>query len=152
MDMTDPFGPSRMLYTSEFFRHVAAALRDERGVFSMHSESPVARPVAYRCIGKTLQSVFPTVRHAYSFIKMYATYWSFAVAGRETDIASVDARSVQARLSERNIGPLHVIDGASWSALQNELPYVRAIPNGVPVITDERPVFPDHFSSTGGIE
>lgn len=147
MDMTDPFGPSRMLYTAEFYRLVLAALRDDRGVFSMHSESPVARPVAYRCIGRTLASVFPVVRHAYAFIKMYATFWSFAVAGGTTDIRLLTAPVVNERLGERGIRGLRVIDGDSWGALQTELPYLREIPDTVPVITDAHPVFPDHFTA-----
>ncbi|MDR2694467.1 MAG: hypothetical protein LBB74_09690, partial [Chitinispirillales bacterium] len=44
MDMTDPFGPSTMLYTKEFYRLARRAMRDGAGVYIMHSESPVARP------------------------------------------------------------------------------------------------------------
>ncbi|MFW5684239.1 MAG: polyamine aminopropyltransferase, partial [Spirochaetota bacterium] len=149
MDMTDPFGPSRMLYTREFFEHVRRALRSEEGVFIMHSESPVARPVAFRCIGATLGSVFNEVNHAYTFIQMYATYWSFAVASPKTSIRSLKADAVSERLSARGISGLHMIDGASWEAMQVELPFIREIPTDVPVITDEAPVFPDHFSASG---
>ena len=61
MDMTDPYGPSKMLYTREFFRIVKRAFRDSNGILVMHSESPVARPEAFSCIQKTLRSVFKNV-------------------------------------------------------------------------------------------
>lgn len=150
MDMTDPFGPSRMLYTREFFGLVRRALRADTGVFTMHAESPVARPVAHRCIGATLGSVFANVRFAYAFVQMYATYWSYAVASPATDIAAISAEQVDARLSERDIAGLNMIDGRSWEAMQVELPWIRNLPSDVPVITDDSPVFPDHFSATGG--
>ncbi len=147
MDMTDPFGPSRMLYTREFYQLVSSSFRDERGVFTMHSESPVARPVAFRCITETLGTVFPVVRSAYSYIQMYATYWSFAISSRATDIASLSESDVQNRLDARGISGLRVIDAATWGAFQVAPPYVTAIPHDVPVITDAEPVFPDHFSA-----
>ncbi|MBD3241848.1 MAG: hypothetical protein GF331_14765, partial [Chitinivibrionales bacterium] len=50
MDMTDPFGPSRMLYTREFYRAVKRSFKNTNGIFTMHSESPVVRPVAYNCV------------------------------------------------------------------------------------------------------
>ncbi|MFP4114339.1 MAG: polyamine aminopropyltransferase [Spirochaetota bacterium] len=150
MDMTDPFGPSRMLYTREFFELVRRALRTEEGVFTMHSESPVARPVAYRCIGRTLGETFRHVRHAYAFVQMYATYWSYAVASPATDIASLSGNQIDERLAARAISDLRMINGATWESMQVPLPYISRIPTNVPIITDEHPVFPDHFSPEGG--
>ena len=149
MDMTDPFGPSRMLYTREFYKLVRRALRSDEGLFAMHSESPVARPVAHRCIERTLGTAFPVVRCAYAFIQMYATYWSFAISSPTTDIARVPGDLVDARLAERGISGLRMIDGPSWESMQVALPYIRSIPADVPTITDENPVFPDHFSAAG---
>lgn len=147
MDMTDPFGPSRMLYTHEFYDRVRRALRSDDGLFAMHSESPVARPVAHRCIERTLGAVFPIVRCAYAFVQMYATYWSFAISSPATDIARVSGDLVNDRLAERGVTGLRMIDGPSWQAMQVALPYIRSIPTDVPTITDANPVFPDHFST-----
>jgi spermidine synthase len=150
MDMTDPFGPSRMLYTREFYDRVQRALRTDEGLFAMHAESPVSRPVAHRCIERTLKAVFPAVRCAYAFVQMYATYWSFAISSVSTDIAQISRDLVNTRLAERGIVGLHMIDGPSWEAMQVTFPYVRSIPTSVPTITDENPIFPDSFSATGG--
>jgi spermidine synthase len=83
MDMTDPEGPARFLYTVEFFRMIRARLRDSHGIFIMHGESPAARPAAFACIGKTLRAVFDWVDTASTFIPMYGTLWSFRYAGAQ---------------------------------------------------------------------
>ncbi len=150
MDMTDPFGPSRMLYTREFYRLVRDALRSEEGLFAMHAESPVARPVAHRCIERTLAAEFAVTKSVYAFIQMYATYWSFAVASPATSISGVSGAMVEQRLTERGIAGLQMINAATWEAMQVAFPYLERLPTEVPVITDDDPVFPDHFSASGG--
>lgn len=150
MDMTDPFGPSRMLYTREFYTAARRALASDEGLFTMHSESPVARPVAWRCIGRTLAESFPVVRNAYAFVQMYATYWSFAVASPQSNITTLGAAEVDRRLADRGITGLRMISGATWAAMQVPFPWLASIPTDVPVITDAHPYFPDHFSASGG--
>ncbi len=150
MDMTDPFGPSRMLYTREFYRLVRTALRSEEGLFAMHAESPIARPVAHRCIEHTLKAEFAVTRSVYTFIQMYATYWSFAVASPATDLSEIPGALAEQRLVERGISGLQAINAATWDAMQVVFPYIERLPTDVPVITDEAPVFPDHFSASGG--
>ena len=146
MDMTDPFGPSKMLYTKQFFQAVRERLDPNNGVFTMHSESPIARPVAHQSIRRTLGSAFPVVRSAYAFIQMYATYWSFTVASNGPDIAAYDADTIDKRIRNRGLKDLKMINGDTWQAMQVPFPYISAIHREtVPVITDEAPDFPDHF-------
>lgn len=147
MDMTDPFGPSRMLYTREFYTHVRNRLDPNTGIFTMHSESPVARPVAFQCVRRTLGAVFPVVRTAYTFIQMYATYWSVTLASNGPDIRDLDAASIDSRIRSRGISDLKIITGDTWQAMQVEYPYIAQITRReVPIITDAAPDFPDHFS------
>lgn len=146
MDMTDPFGPSKMLYTREFFAYVRDHLDPNKGMFTMHSESPVARPIAHQCIRRTLGSAFPVVRTAYAFIQMYATYWSFTVASNGPDIAAFDADTIDKRIRSRGLEALRMINGDTWQAMQVPFPYISQIhKESVPVITDNAPDFPDHF-------
>ncbi len=154
MDMTDPFGPSAMLYTAEFFGHVRAALRDQRGLFSMHAESPIARPVAFRCINQTLGSAFPVVRNAFTFIQMYATYWAFAVASPATDIGTVSGVQAVERIAARGCAssrPLQMISAATWESMQVAHPYIAHADSTSAgpqprIISDADPRFPDDFS------
>lgn len=146
MDMTDPAGPSLRLYTAEFFRAVKAALRDERAVFVMHGESPEARPEAFSRIRRTLAAVFPVVRGAYAYVRMYGTLWSFALCSAGTDPAALDAAAAGRRLAERGIAGLKLVSAESWPALFARYPYVEALlaADG-PISTDAAPDFPDAF-------
>ncbi|WP_455382318.1 spermine/spermidine synthase domain-containing protein, partial [Salinispira pacifica] len=147
MDMTDPEGPSEMLYTREFFSAVERCLKDERALFTMHSESPVVRPVAYQVIRKTLAQVFEQVHGAYAFVQMYATLWSIAIASRSTNPAALSPEEVDRRIADRGLSPLHLIDGASWHAMLTAPPYIASLRGGdVPVITDAAHRFPDNFA------
>jgi spermidine synthase len=146
MDMTDPFGPSRMLYTRDFFKSAKRALRDPRGVFVMHSESPICRPAAFNCIQRTLRSVFSHVRVLYVYIEMYATLWSISVASDRTDIGNIAPAVIDRRLARWGIGGLKVYNGTTNAAMQVAYPYIQeTLAKKTRVITDRRPDFPDNF-------
>jgi spermidine synthase len=147
MDMTDPEGPSEMLYTREFFAHVAESLRDERGLFAMHSESPVVRPIAYQCIRKTLSTTFTEVHSLYTFVEMYATLWSVTVASQRTDPSALSGDEIAGRMKSRRLSGLHLIDPGTWHALLAVPPYIAELSGAdVAVITDAVHRFPDNFA------
>jgi len=148
MDMTDPFGPSKMLYTSNFFRMVKKALRNDKGMFVMHSESPVSRPTAFACINKTLKSVFPEVAVLYLYIQMYGTLWSVSVCSPTIDISTLSASTINRKLARSGIGNLQVYNGATHQSMQTAFPFVSEIlRKPARIITDRRPDFPDDFIS-----
>lgn len=147
MDMTDPQGPSTMLYTREFFAAVSHALADERGVFAMHAESPEDRPVAFASILRTKAAVFELVRPCYHFVHQYASNWCFVHSSRATDTLAVAAATIDARLRERGVGDLQIYSGAVHHAMTTGRPYIDRIlaESSAPVITDAAPRFPDEF-------
>ena len=148
MDMTDPFGPSKMLYTREFFRKVKRALRTDNGIFVMHSESPVTRPQAFACIQKTLRSVFTNVTPLYLYIQMYAVLWSVVLSSEKMDISSISARAIDKKLARYGIQNLQVYSGATHGSMQVAFPYIRQImTKPARIITDTKPDFPDDFLS-----
>jgi len=153
MDMTDPAGPSRFLYTADFFRLVREAMRGSEAVFAMHGESPVARPAAYACIERTLSSVFPRVAAASTFVPMYATLWSFRYASEASDPSALDCGEVERRIGARMSSRPLLANGKLWPAIFAADPILAeaaADPRGL-VITDARPDFPDSFDPrTGG--
>ncbi|MBD3422756.1 MAG: polyamine aminopropyltransferase [Chitinivibrionales bacterium] len=147
MDMTDPFGPSKMLYTREFFKLVRQSFKDAHGIFVMHSESPIARPVAFGCIHKTLSSVFANVRCLYTYIQMYAVLWSISVCSDGIDIGGIAARRIDSRLKKNKIDGLKLYTGATHEAMQVAYPYIADIlKQKAPIITDKHSAFPDHFA------
>jgi spermidine synthase len=144
MDMTDPFGPSKYLYTREFFELVKRSFRTPEGIFSMHTESPIMRPNTFASIQKTLRSVFTNVRPLYVYIQMYAALWSITVASDGSDMAAVSAASVDKKLKKNKITDLKLYTGAQHQACQAAFPYIdEIIRRKVRVITDKRPDIPD---------
>lgn len=138
MDMTDPFGPSIMLYTRDFFGHIKRAFRNKNGVFSMHVESPITRPRMFASIVNTLEATFEHVSLFYIYIQMYSTLWAIAVCSDTQSAARLDARRVDGILKKRGVGGLRVYTGATHAAMQVEYPYLTATRGlKAPVLTDK---------------
>ncbi len=149
MDMTDPFGPSKYLYTREFYRNVNKALKNEYGMFVMHSESPVSRPKAFSCIKKTLSTTFNHVNSMYLYIQMYAVLWSITICSQKTDISKIKPEKIDRMLKRMKIDNLKVFNGATHFSMQVEFPYIHQIlQTPARIITDAKPDFPDDFIST----
>lgn len=148
MDMTDPFGPSKMLYTRDFYRIVKQAFRDKNGIFVMHSESPVARPKAFSSIQKTLSSVFTNVNPFYLYIQMYAVLWSITFSSDSISAQSCRSAAIDRKLSRYGIENLQVYSGSTHSSMQVAFPYISQIlKRPGRIITDQHPDFPDDFIS-----
>jgi len=146
MDMTDPFGPSAMLYTKEFYRLVRRAMRDKAGIFVMHSESPVARPAAFACIQKTLNSVYRHVNPHYMYIQMYAVQWSITASSDVVDMAGIKPAAVDKKLAKLGIKGLKMYNGATQASMLTPYPYISEIlSKPARIITDAKPEFPDNF-------
>ncbi len=143
MDMTDPFGPSKYLYTKEFFTAVKKALRGLEGIFTMHTESPISRPVVFNSIVKTLESVFANVEVLYTYIQMYAVLWSIGVCSDSDRVRRSSAAVVNRKLARSGIDNLQVFTGDTFAAMKTKYPYIDAIlKKRARVITDKRPDFP----------
>jgi len=146
--MTDPCGPSKMLYTREFFRIVKRAFRDSNGIFVMHSESPVTRPKAFGCIQKTLHSVFNNVNPFYLYIQMYAVLWSITLCSDNIDASGIKAGAVDKKLKKAGIDNLAVYCGQTHLSMQVQFPYIgQILKRSARIITDAKPNFPDDFIS-----
>ncbi|MBD3316004.1 MAG: polyamine aminopropyltransferase [Chitinivibrionales bacterium] len=147
MDMTDPFGPSAMLYTKEFFKAVKRSFRNQNGIFTMHAESPISRPTAFNCINRTLKSVFGVVQPIYLYIQMYAVLWTVALASDGKAVETTRAATVERRIKRYGIKGLKVFNGKTLEAMRVPYPYVEEILRKPgKVITDKAPRFPDHFT------
>jgi spermidine synthase len=146
MDMTDPFGPAKFLYTKDFFRSVKRSFRDPRGVFVMHTESPVARPRTFACIQRTLRSVFRHVRPLYAYIHMYATLWSITVSSDGSDMASINRAAIDKKLARYGIKGLRYYTGKIHEAAQVSWPHLDDLLNKrARVLTDRHPDIPDEI-------
>lgn len=99
VDLTDPFGPSIELYTHEFYQEINRLLTD-RGLLSLHIESPITRPELFSKLYHTLLSVFPIVRPMTNYVPLYGTLWGFAIAGRNSDPLKIRREEIAHRIEK----------------------------------------------------
>lgn len=137
MDMTDPFGPARRLYTREFFTAVKRTLRGPDGLFVMHCEGPISWPDAYQRILKTLGGVWAHQHVFYAYVQMYATLWAVVVSGDTDAVGAIAEDALQRRLEARGIDGLRVYSPATHHSMQVGFPYIDAIRSAA---RDARPI------------
>jgi spermidine synthase len=156
MDMTDPFGPSAMLYTKEFFTHVKGTFKDDRGIFVMHTESPISRPNTFKQCLRTLSEVFKYRRTMYLYIHMYAVLWSITVSSDTVDVGAIPPAELANRLKARAIKGLHAYTPETHHSMLAEFPFIGELVRdikSVPPITDKNPkVIDDIDINRGSLE
>ena len=153
MDMTDPFGPSVMLYTKEFFQHIKATFKDKNGLFVMHTESPISRPNTFKQCLHTLSQVFTYRRTLYLYIHMYAVLWSITVCSDSIDIGTLSAVELGNRLKARGITGLKAYTPATHHSMLAEFPFIGDLvrdQKSVPIITDSKPTVLDDIDINRG--
>jgi len=153
MDMTDPFGPSAMLYTREFFQKVKATFKDGNGLFVMHTESPISRPNTFQQCLRTLGDVFTYRRTFYLYIQMYAVLWSITVCSDEIDVGAIPPADLAKRLEQRGITGLQVYTPAVHHSMLVPFPFVADLVAGaadMPAITDASPKVIDDIDINSG--
>lgn len=147
MDMTDPSGPSRLLYTREFFSLVKRSFKNDRGVFVMHTESPLSRPATFSCIQKTLRASFAHVTPFYVYIQMYAMLWSISLCSMN-DCAELRPAAIDKKLARHGIKGLKVYSGETHNAMKTVYPAIATLlKKPSRIITDAHPEFGDDFLS-----
>ena len=153
MDMTDPFGPSVMLYTKEFFQHVKATIKDSKSLFVLHTESPISRPNTFKQCHRTLAEVFTYRRTFYLYIHMYAVLWSITVCSDGTDVAEISPAEIASRLAARGIRGLKAYTPQTHHSMLGEFPFISdllANIHTVPVISDASPIVLDDIDINRG--
>lgn len=129
LDLTDPGGPSTLLYTPEFYRACAARLAPG-GAMTLHVASPVAHPDRVRDGMAALRAAFPIVTPYLTSIPLYGGMWMMACASRDLDPGTLGAEEVDRRIAERRIGDLQLYNGAMHRAALALPNFVRALVAG----------------------
>ncbi|SFN08847.1 polyamine aminopropyltransferase [Thermodesulforhabdus norvegica] len=78
LDLTDPMGPSKYVYTKEFYDLCRDHL-NPGGLLSLHNDSPFFYPEAFAVIVNTLKAVFPHMVQFVTFIPGYLLDFAFSV-------------------------------------------------------------------------
>ncbi|MBI3413181.1 MAG: polyamine aminopropyltransferase [Candidatus Aenigmarchaeota archaeon] len=152
VDLTDPFGPSKMLYTKEFYTAVSNALTKD-GILALHSESPLLAPKAFKVIIKTLKSVFKHVNVHLGFVNTYATVWSFANASNSIDVRKLSPDNMKQKCRERGVKDLKYYAPELYpNAFEVTNQIKKMLEEGAKISTDKNPLDVDaKLSNTGAV-
>jgi spermidine synthase len=133
LDLTDPGGPSTLLYTPDFYRACAARLNPV-GAMTLHIASPVAHPGRVREGLAALRTAFPRVTPYLASIPLYGGMWMMACASGTLDPRKLAAHEVDRRLAQRQIGELQYYNGDVHRAAHALPNFVRRLvdPGGAP--------------------
>jgi len=110
LDLTDPGGPSTLLYTPDFYRACAARLNPV-GAMTLHIASPVAHPSRVRDGLAALRTAFTLVTPYLASIPLYGGMWMMACCSGSLDPRKLAAHEVDRRLAQRRIGDLQYYNG-----------------------------------------
>ncbi len=125
LDLTDPVGPAKALYTEGFYRSIAAVMRNKEGMLSLHSEYPFLYPLTFGRIDATLRKVFSIVNHGYSFVPLYGQVMSFSYCSDGSDSKKVSAETIAERIRKRGLTHLQLYNAEMHAALQADPQYVK---------------------------
>jgi len=126
LDLTDPGGPSKPLYTPEFYRACAARL-SPMGALTLHIASPVAHPERIRATLANLRSAFAIVCPYLTSVPLYGGLWMMACCSALLDPRTMTPREVERRISLRSLGELQFYNGDTHRASFALPNFVRAL-------------------------
>jgi spermidine synthase len=126
LDLTDPIGEAKALYSQAFFADCKSKLADG-GALTIHIGSPFAHPTRVRETMANLHTTFRIVNSWFVHIPMYGATWGFACGSDTLDIRDISAAEINKRLSERRIEQRQFYNGAMHHAMQALPEYVRAL-------------------------
>lgn len=102
MDISDPQGPAKTVFTSDFYRELKPRLTDT-SVLHTHCESPdVARDDFYRILA-TLEEHFEHVDPYRHWVPAYVDFWGRAVASDAHSAYELSVAEIANRLDARGV-------------------------------------------------
>ena len=101
IDLTEPHGPSKMLYTREFYKLCKKRLKAV-GLIAIHTDNYYLFPESFATIYKTFHSVFPHILTARVDMPCFGMGWTYRVASSvpislkrmETNIQKMKKRGI----------------------------------------------------------
>ncbi len=125
LDLTDPIGPAKALYTKEFYQRLKGLLRDEKGILSLHCEYPFIYPQVFGKIHATLAQVFRQIEHGFTFIPLYGAVMSFAYCSEATDFKGFSHQEIEARIAQRDLKGLQLYNADMHFGIMAQPQYIK---------------------------
>ncbi|MDX2470378.1 MAG: polyamine aminopropyltransferase [SAR324 cluster bacterium] len=151
LDLTDPIGPAKELYTKEFYADIKKLL-NPGGIVAQHTEYPAHYPKTFGRINATLADLYANVAHGFCFIPLYGAVMSFAYASDSVKVKEVSLEDIEKRLVERGVTGLKYYNGETHRGLMAEPNYIKEILAGNhDVVTKDNPIhdFSVHYNQSG---
>lgn len=96
IDLTEPHGPSKMLYTQEFYRLCKNRLNPQ-GLIAIHTDNYYLFPDSFATIYKTFRSIFPNILTARVDMPCFGMGWTYRIAS---------SSPISLKMMETNIGKM----------------------------------------------
>jgi spermidine synthase len=126
LDLTDPIGEAKALYSQAFFADCKSKLADG-GALTIHIGSPFAHPTRVRETMANLHATFRIVNSWFVHIPMYGATWGFACGSDTLDIRDISVAEIDKRLSERRVDHRQFYNGTMHHAMQALPEYIHAL-------------------------
>lgn len=125
IDLTDPHGPSKLLYSPEFYRDVYSALKKNGIVISQTGSFP-SQFEEIKMVRKDMKTVFPFVKLHISMIPFFGVgLGSFTLGSKKNldiDLKTVQERYSKLKLNTKYYNPeIHLASGALPNLIKTEL-------------------------------
>ncbi|MAG78592.1 spermidine synthase [archaeon] len=126
LDLTDPSGESRKLYTKEFYELISRRL-NKNGILSLHTEAYIHYPKIFSRILSTLKSVFKYIGNHSTFIPIYGTSLSFGLCSNDINFNKIDNETLNKRFRRRNVSDLKYLSSEIFKSALIEPKYIKDI-------------------------
>ena len=126
MDLTDPVGPSLVLYSPATFALARRAMA-AGGALTLHLGSPFSHPQRVRQTIDNLRQVFKLVTPYFVHIPLYGSIWGFACASDTLDPRALAPEEIDRRIAARGVGDLQYYNGETHRAVFALPNYVREL-------------------------
>lgn len=101
-DLTDPIGPSALLYTKEFYGELYRIL-GEGGCLVVQAQSIDYYRVVHASVYRTLKSVFEHVTSYAVPMLSFSMIWAFVLASNKIEVERFPMEIMERRMSERGV-------------------------------------------------
>lgn len=102
MDISDPQGPAKTVFTSEFYEEVTELMRPD-AVLHTHCESPDSSGDTFYRVVATLKEHFEHVDPYRHWVPAYIDFWGRAVASNEYSPYELSIEEIETRMNDREI-------------------------------------------------
>ncbi len=129
LDLTDPVGAAKKLYTKIYYADCKRAL-NVGGAMALHIGSPFSHPDRVKIAIANLRAIFRHVAPYFVHIPVYGATWGFAVASDALDLAALAATEVNVRLDTRRIQGRQFYNGEMHQAMCATPEYLKMLLRG----------------------